>query len=107
LEENTTYLYAIRAYDKMNNYSELSETVIATTIADSEIPTNPSDLKFTTALSDRVVLQWSAAADDDIVVAMKSTGMGKKSIRLKGPNTLMADLLLIRTMPITSRLLTG
>jgi chitodextrinase len=60
----TTYSYAVAAFDAAGNTSDLSDPAPVTTPADTTPPTKPTGLTATAAGSNQVNLAWTASTDD-------------------------------------------
>jgi chitodextrinase/dienelactone hydrolase len=74
LSANTTYQYAVAAYDRAGNTSSKSSLVSATTLAnstDSTPPTVPGGLTATAVSSSIINLTWTAATDSEGVTGYK------------------------------------
>jgi chitodextrinase len=67
LSANTTYQYAVAAYDRAGNTSSKSSSVSATTLSnstDTTPPSAPEGLTATAISSSAINLTWTAATDD-------------------------------------------
>ncbi|KNY26102.1 regulator of chromosome condensation RCC1 [Pseudobacteroides cellulosolvens ATCC 35603 = DSM 2933] len=71
LELDKKYRYTVKAYDKANNVSGLSDGIDAETILDNELPSAPSDLKIHRRTGSTVTLNWTASTDDTGVAGYK------------------------------------
>jgi chitodextrinase len=66
---NTTYSYAVSAYDPAGNVSAQSASVSATTLADTTSPSVPTGLTATPISTSQINLSWTASTDPDSPVA--------------------------------------
>jgi chitodextrinase len=64
LGANTSYSYRVRATDAAGNLSPYSNVASATTSADTQPPTAPSNLTATATSSSQVNLSWTASTDN-------------------------------------------
>jgi len=64
LSPNTVHSYYVVAYDAANNLSPASDSVSATTPADTTAPSAPANLTATAASNTRVDLVWTASTDN-------------------------------------------
>ena len=72
LTANTTYSYAVAAFDPSGNLSGLSATVTAKTLApDTQPPTIPSNLAAAAVSSSQINLSWTASTDNVGVTGYK------------------------------------
>lgn len=64
LTAGTSYSYRVRATDAAANLSSYSNTATATTTADTEPPTAPSNLTATAVNSSQMTLSWTGSTDE-------------------------------------------
>src|SRR6185436_864444 len=65
LTPQTSYTYAVAAFDAAGNVSPLSASVPATTAApDSTAPSAPTNLRASNVSSSSATLAWTASSDD-------------------------------------------
>ena len=60
----TTYVYTVDAFDAAGNHSAQSTSDSATTPADTQPPSDPSNLAATAVAPTRIDLSWSGSTDD-------------------------------------------
>ncbi len=58
------YSYYIEAYDEWKNVSEKSESVVVSSVLDTEPPLMPTGLKISSKTATSVVITWDAAVDN-------------------------------------------
>ncbi|HSX28375.1 MAG TPA: fibronectin type III domain-containing protein [Candidatus Saccharimonadales bacterium] len=71
LTPNTSYTYAVSAYDAGGNESAQSASLVATTLADSATPTVPTNVTVQAVSSSKVTVSWNAATDNVSVAGYK------------------------------------
>ena len=71
LTTNTSYSYRVRATDAAGNLSSYSNTASATTLADTQAPTAPTNLTATAFSSVQINLSWTASTDNVGVTGYK------------------------------------
>lgn len=64
LTQGNTYTIYVTAVDAAGNTSSQSNTVVATTIADTQAPTAPTGLNIVSVGSNNIEVQWTAATDN-------------------------------------------
>ena len=85
VKPNTTYYYAVKAYDETGFNSQPSPTVQAKTPADTTPPTVPGNFTVRVVSGTQVDLTWSASTDDVKVQNYKVyRGRSADSMRLQG-----------------------
>ncbi|MDD2402559.1 MAG: fibronectin type III domain-containing protein, partial [Clostridia bacterium] len=61
---NTTYSYYVKAYDASSNISEISNTITADTVIDTEAPTIPTNLAVGSATGKSITIVWKPSIDN-------------------------------------------
>ncbi len=64
LAQGTTYTFNVAATDAAGNVSPQSNTVTGTTLIDTQVPTNPTNLSVTSVGTNNIGIQWTAATDN-------------------------------------------
>lgn len=64
LKPSTNYSYTVKAYDSSGNVSPASNTANATTLADTNPPTSPTNVSVASTTATTVNLTWTASTDD-------------------------------------------
>lgn len=60
----TTYTYTVYAKDDYGNYSEAADGISATTLADSEAPSIPQNLKIKRKTGSSISISWNSSIDN-------------------------------------------
>jgi len=87
----TTYSYTVDAFDGAANHSGLSTPAVATTEADTEPPTEPTNLAATAPSPVQVDLGWTASTDDVAVTGYTIYRDGSYLATVNGDTTTYVD----------------
>ena len=85
LAPETSYLYAVSAYDRANNRSAQCAPVTGTTLPDTTPPSVPIGLLALPSSSSRIDLSWSASTDDVAVTGYAVFRDGGQIASATGP----------------------
>ena len=64
LEPNTAYTYQVYAFDESRNYSAASDKINLKTLADTDSPETPHNVKIKSVTGSSLTLSWSASKDN-------------------------------------------
>ena len=64
LEPNTAYTYQVYAFDESRNYSVASDKINPKTLADTDSPETPHNVKIKSVTGSSLTLSWSASKDN-------------------------------------------
>jgi glucose/arabinose dehydrogenase/chitodextrinase len=92
LTVNTSYTYAVSAFDAANNNSAQSATATASTLPDTTPPTVPTGLTLQVMSSTQITLNWTASTDNVAVTGYRiyrCTGAGCTNFALVNTTAVM------------------
>lgn len=64
LEPNTSYTYQVYAFDEARNYSSASDKINPKTLADTDSPETPQNVKIKSITGSSLTLSWNASKDN-------------------------------------------
>ena len=86
LEPNTAYTYQVYAFDESRNYSVASDKINPKTLADTDSPETPHNVKIKSVTGSSLTLSWSASKDNVGTEAISYTAIMRKLQELRNAN---------------------